>query len=281
MQSCATSYKYSYEDEDLPVFKGDFRIQNELENEELTNSIKVVSFNIEFAQNIDEALELLKEEPLKSADVLLLQEMDEEGTERLAENLNMTYAYYPAIYHPKYQKNVGNAILTKWEIKSSNKLKLPHPSTYPVPLEGKNYIFRKTATLAEIDIKGKIITFASTHAAAFNTTKKRMEFADAIASQIQKKNVQYAVVGGDFNSLGSADIDATVSPFTSSDFTWASQDIGMTVSEKKPILKMVPTDAFQLDHIFVKGLGINDAGKVGQEGVSDHLPIWVELEMED
>ena len=48
MQSCATSYKYSYEEEDSPVLKGDFRNQNEIE-EELTNSIKVVSFNIEFA----------------------------------------------------------------------------------------------------------------------------------------------------------------------------------------------------------------------------------------
>lgn len=280
LQSCATSYKYSYEEENQPVFKGDYRQYTNLENNIPYPTIKVVSFNIEFAQNIDEAIGLLSQEPLRSADVLLLQEMDEKGTEKLARNLNMTYAYYPAIFHPKYQKNVGNAILTKWDIKSSKKVKLPHPSTYPAPLEGKNYIFRKTATMANIDIRGDVITFASTHAAAFNTTQKRKEFAQAIAAQMKDNNVQCAVVGGDFNSLGSADIDATVGSFTASDFLWASQDIGMTISEKKPILNIVPVDAFQLDHLFVKGMCINDAGKVDQKGVSDHLPIWVDIEVE-
>lgn len=280
LQSCATSYKYSYEEVNLPLFEGDHRAHTAIADGSHYPTIKVVSFNIEFAQNIDEAINLLKEVPLNTADVLLLQEMDEQGTERIAKSLNMSYAYYPAIFHPKYGKNVGNAILTKWDIKSSQKIKLPHPSTYPALFKGKNYIFRKTATIATIEIQGELITFASTHAAAFNTTQKRKEFADAIASQMQGSNIKCAVVGGDFNSLGSADINATVGSFTSSEFLWASQFIGMTVSEKKPILRAIPVSAFQLDHLFVKGMCINDAGKVDQKGVSDHLPIWVDLEVE-
>ena len=245
-QSCATSYKYSYEEENTPEFKGDFRLHDTEDNVALYPTIKVVSFNIEFAQNIDEAIDLLQQEPLSSADVLLLQEMDESGTERLARSLNMSYAYYPAIFHPRYGKNVGNAILTKWKIEDSQKIKLPHPSTYPAPLEGKNYIFRKTATIANIDIRGELIAFASTHAAAFNTTKKRKEFAEAIVNRFTDSDVRCAVVGGDFNSLGGADVEATVHSFTSSDFRWASQDIGMTISKKKPILSVVPKKAFTL-----------------------------------
>jgi endonuclease/exonuclease/phosphatase family metal-dependent hydrolase len=282
LQSCVTSFKYSYEEENLPLFQGDYRIPEvEVEENELVNpSIKVVSFNIEFAQQMDKALELLQKEPLMNADVLLLQEMDEEGTELLAKKLKMNYAYYPAIYHPKYGQNVGNAILTKWDIKESQKIKLPHPSTYPAPLEGKNYIFRKTATVASIDIRGELITFVSTHSAAFNTTQKRREFADAIAAHFHDTDISCAVVGGDFNSLGSADISATVGSFLALDFLWASQFMGMTISKKKPILNAVPKAAFQLDHLFIKGMCVNDFGKVDQQGVSDHLPIWVELEVE-
>ena len=280
LQSCATSYKYSYEEENSPSFEGDYRLHSTLNDPVPYPSIKVVSFNIEYALNIDDALLLLQEEPLKSADVLLLQEMDEQGTERLAKSLNMSYAYYPAIYHPKYGKNMGNAILSKWDIKGSKKIKLPHPSTYPAPLEGRNYIFIKTATTADIEIHGQMITFVSTHAAAFNTTQKRREFAEAIASLIHRSGTKYAVVGGDFNSLGSADISATVGSFNNSNFLWASEYVGTTIGKKKPILRPVPSAAFQLDHLFVRGMCINDAGKIDQKGISDHLPIWVDLEVE-
>ena len=281
MQSCATSYKYSYEEENAPLFAGDYIDQNIMCVPGDNPSIKVVSFNIEFAQNIDEAIALLKQEPLVDADVILLQEMDEKGTDSIAKSLNMSYAYYPAIFHPKHGQNVGNAILSKWKIIESHKIKLPHPSSYPAPMKAKNYVFRKTATVAKIEIHGDIIVFASTHAAAFKTTLKKREFAKALASQIQDSEVAYAVVGGDFNSMGRADIDATVTPFISSNFLWASQFIGMTISTKKPILNFFSTDAFQLDHLFVKGMCINDIGKVNQIGVSDHLPIWAEMEVQD
>ncbi len=280
LQSCTTSYRYSYEEENLPVFKGDFREHSATEVNELYPTIKVVSFNIKFAQNIEEAITLLQEEPLNSADVILLQEMDELGTERLAKVLNMSYAYYPAVLHPKHGQNFGNAILSKWKIKNSQKFKLPHSGKYLAPFEGKNYLMRRTATIANIDIRGESIAFASTHAAVFNTTEKRKEIAQAIVSEMQDSNVKCAVVGGDFNCLGGADVDATVRTFTSSDFLWASQFLGVTINEMKPILRIIPKDAFQLDHLFVKGMCINDAGKVNQEGVSDHLPIWVDLEVE-
>jgi endonuclease/exonuclease/phosphatase family metal-dependent hydrolase len=279
LQSCSTSYKYSYEKAHFPSYTDDFRFEKEFKDTSSTSLIKVVSFNIEFAQNIEGAIALFLLEPLRSADVILLQEMDEKGTVELANHLCMNYVYYPAIYHPKHKQDVGNAILTKWKINNSQKLKLPHPSSYPIPFKGKNYLFRKTATVAEIEIRGDIIKFASTHAAAFNTTQKRREFAQALATVMDESTVDLAVVGGDFNSLGSADIHATTSSFTSKGFDWASEDIGMTVSSKKSILNLVPSSAFQLDHLFVKGMKVRDVGKVAQIEVSDHLPIWVELEI--
>src|SRR5687768_13920772 len=51
---------------------------------QLHDTLRIVSFNIEFAYNVDSAISVLKAEPsLQSADILLLQEMDGEATARI------------------------------------------------------------------------------------------------------------------------------------------------------------------------------------------------------
>lgn len=279
--SCKVSHKYSYEEDQSPRFAGDYRVHSEANAHTVNSLLRVVSFNIEFANNIEEAIVLLQAAPLKTADILLLQEMDEGGTERIARALNMTYVYYPAIFHPGHEKNVGNAILSKWPMPSDRKLKLPHPSSYPMPLKGENYIFRKLATIAQIAVDDHKIALASTHAAAFNTTDKRQQFAQAIVDDLESSPEDCMIVGGDFNSLGQADIQATANPFIEAGYQWASKDIGMTVSKKKPILSAVPKTAFQLDHLFVKGCKVERFGKVDQENVSDHLPIWIDIRLNE
>lgn len=276
--SACRSYTYSYEIENTPEYKGDFRSNQHASDFIKEDSINVVSFNIEFARNIEGAIKLFQDPPLQNADVILLQEMDEKGTAAIAQSMQMSYVYYPAIYHPIHKKNVGNAILSKWEILNSEKLMLPHPSWYPAPLKGKRYIFRKTATIADVVIQDQVIKFVSTHAAAFNTTNKRKEFAEALVRETSSNsNPQKVVIGGDFNSLGGADIHVTAQSFISKGFIWASAQLGKTISEKKSILKPLPSAAFQLDHLFVKGMTVVETGKVEQKSVSDHLPIYTVL----
>jgi len=276
--ACKTSYDLSYEKENEPFYLGNQVTPTHVSSEK--KSIIVVSFNIEFAQHIEAAIVLINSDPiLKNADILLLQEMDEAGTKKIAYELGMNYIYYPAIFHPKQQKNVGNAILSAYKIDFHKKLKLPHPSLYPSLKKSTNYIFRKTATIAQITIDDIPILFASTHGAAFNPTAKRRDFAEAIAADVDIREASHAVVGGDFNSFGAADIQATIHAFTSSGFYRATKQVGITVAEKKSILKLVPDPAFQLDHLFTKGFEVLSAGKVNQKEVSDHLPIWTELKI--
>jgi hypothetical protein len=59
---------------------------------------------------MEEAIELFQTNELEDLDVLLLQEMDEKGTDLLARALKMSYVYYPAIYIPGQEKNFGNSI---------------------------------------------------------------------------------------------------------------------------------------------------------------------------
>src|SRR6478609_4895649 len=53
--------------------------------------LRVVSFNIKLADDIDGAIEVLRTGELANADVLSLQEMDESGTERIARALHLNY----------------------------------------------------------------------------------------------------------------------------------------------------------------------------------------------
>jgi len=53
--------------------------------------IKVISYNISFAEHIDLAIRELGE--FEDADVILLQEMDEAGTELVAKSLKYDYVY--------------------------------------------------------------------------------------------------------------------------------------------------------------------------------------------
>ena len=273
--SCKTSYRYSYEQEELPKFTADFRKQS-ISNKGDSN-IKIVSFNIELSKEIEASIDLLQSGELADADILLLQEMDEHGVDEIAQALSLQYIYYPSSNHPKEKTNLGNSVLTKGEIIQTEKIKLPYPSAYPKPFQFKNYLFRKTATVAHILINGQTIIAASTHAPAVLPTPKRKVFAQELVRELELIDSDFLIVGGDFNTFGAADMEATVIPFKTEEYNWATKDIGSTVSEVKPILRSLPKSLFQLDHMFVKNLNVLNAGKLDQKGVSDHLPIWVEV----
>jgi hypothetical protein len=55
------------------------------------DTIRLVTFNIQFARHIDSAIALLRAEPLAHADVVTLQEMDAPGTQRIAAALGLSY----------------------------------------------------------------------------------------------------------------------------------------------------------------------------------------------
>src|SRR5687767_9964801 len=77
------------------------------------DTLRVVSFNVKYAERIDSAIVVLTtESALRDADVLLLQEMDAIGTRRIAEALGMSYVYYPAIFRHRSARDFGNAVLS-------------------------------------------------------------------------------------------------------------------------------------------------------------------------
>ena len=272
--SCKPSLKFSYEDISNPVYEGNYIVKDIYSERK---ELKVASFNIEFANKMEEAVNLLQSEELGDVDVLLLQEMDEAGTDLLARALNMAYVYYPAIFHPGQKKNVGNAVLSKRPILEHRKLKLPHPSLYPIIRKMKTYHFRKMATIAGIDVNGKMIYFYSSHGAAFNPSKNRKGMSEAFLNDAKNHGYTHCVVGGDFNSVGEGDINSISQVFTADGFSWPSKNLGRTIMKIRWFISFFPKKAFAADHIFAKGFETIESGKVNNHNVSDHMVIWANL----
>lgn len=217
------------------------------------DTLRIVSFNIEFALRVDSAIALLAgDSALRDADVVLLQEMDDAGTRRIAERLGLSYRYYPATFHLKYGRDVGNAILSRWPIVEDSKIVLPHRSRFVGT--------HRTATAATVRIGESLVRVYSTHLGTIANVgpEARRNQLRAILSDAEK--YPRVIIGGDLNYpwVGSVARERG--------YAWPT--------EKGPRTAIVG----RIDHIFLKGLVAPEraaAGTViGGPRASDHRPIW-------
>ncbi len=241
-----------------PRFAGDFSTRSP----EFSGTIKVVSYNISFAKEIDRAIyELTELDDLKDADIILLQEMDETGTEAIAQALGYNFVYYPASIHSRHDKNFGNAILAKWPIHASEKIILPHksPRNQEIRIAVKAFV-----TIDDL----QILTYSVHTETYWLGRQKRDAQIDALIKSIDP-GYQYILVGGDFNTLTLGSIKQLEESFSEIGMERATQGIGYT-AQYGPF-------KFMLDHIFTKGMVVIEAGKSEEAEASDHLPIWTKL----
>ncbi len=90
-------------------------------------SLRVVSWNLHFGENLDDVIATLeKASELQETDLLLLQEINAEGVERISRRLPYNYIYYPTVFSRKRQSEYGIAILSKWPLKDPEKIMLPN-----------------------------------------------------------------------------------------------------------------------------------------------------------
>jgi endonuclease/exonuclease/phosphatase family metal-dependent hydrolase len=218
------------------------------------DSLRVVSFNVAFAVKIDSAVALLTGEPvLRDADLILLQEMDAEGTRRIAEAVGMAYVYYPALLHWRTRRDFGNAVLSRWPIVEDAKLILPHRSRYAHT--------HRIAVAATIRVGTTPVRVYSTHLGTIADVSAAARRAQLRAILADAARYERVVVGGDMNS-GSVGRVAR-----ERGFTWATEAGPRT------------TRLGRWDHVFLRGLtvdGTSGAGTVlDARGASDHRPVWV------
>ena len=215
--------------------------------------LRIVSFNIKHAREIDRAIAVLDGDSLRDADIIALQEMDDTGVERIARALGLNYTYYPASVHPSTGRYFGPAVLSRWPIERSWKVLLPHA--------GWTRGQRRTATAAVVRVQGSPVLVYAVHLETpiqISDAERRDQALAVVADAATHPGP--VVVAGDFNG-------STVGPVLKREgYTWETARVGPTVS------------LFSWDHIFTRGLRRGTAVSSGVvadvHGASDHRPIW-------
>lgn len=247
--ACAPALNYM--EPDRPRYAGRFAA------EDADPAFRVVTFNVKFAREVDRAARLLREsEDLRGADVVALQEMDAEGTERIARALSMDYVYYPATRHPGTDRDFGNAILSRWPLSDDRKLVLPYHSRFSdmqriaVSATAATPLGPVRVYSVHLETPGRI------------TGVNRQRQAAAVVRDAER--YPRVIVAGDFNSRAVGEV------FEWYGFRWTTKDLGNTIS------------FFSWDHVFVRGLDVvrKSVGVVrDNQGASDHLPVWAILDV--
>jgi len=218
---------------------------------ETPESLRVVTFNIKFAKEIDKAIEVLRDTPeLQNADFIALQEMDDQGTDRIAKALHMNAVYYAASLHPVSQKPFGPAILSKWPIEEKWKLILPHQTHIRSQ--------KRVATCAIVRVGSTKVRVYSLHLEApFRVReRKRREQAEAVLEDATNWTGP-VVIAGDLNDSLLNDL------FEKAGYVRGTKGLGPTVGP------------LEFDHVFAKDVGpMLRAGKSDAKGASDHRPVW-------
>ena len=252
----------NYLGQNVPFYSGNFAIESPQSAEHLT----VISYNISYGRNIEQALhEIRKFTSQKTPDILLLQEMDETGTEKFGHELQLNYVYYPAAVEPKYKRNFGNAVLSRWPIVESQKLILPH-----ISLSDR---MKRVATRATIRIQDIDVIAYSIHTEPVFILPKFKENQCFAILEDTGSQARVVIVGGDFNAFTEAYAEKLEKRFSRAGFVRASKGSGYTFVRFG--FKMPP------DQILTKGFVVKSAGKFAEAKASDHLPVWVILRPEN
>jgi endonuclease/exonuclease/phosphatase family metal-dependent hydrolase len=232
-------------------------------------SLEVVTFNIQLSKRVDDAIFELSETPeLADADFVLLQEMDDLGVERMARLLEYDYVYYPASVQSKNHRNFGNAVLSRWPIREAGRVDLP--------LENPKNHQRRIAVWADVVIDGREIRVYSVHTATiWLRTDEREDQARTLAEEAGEADPDRPViVGGDFNTVSGHDVRALRAAFADAGLACASEGVDHTRSLLWGLRHVT------MDHVFVRGLTMRSCGRAASTEASDHLPVWVRLELD-
>jgi endonuclease/exonuclease/phosphatase family metal-dependent hydrolase len=220
------------------------------------DSLRVVTFNVHYSQQMDHVTQLLDTSPmLRGADIIVLEEMNEDAAASTAEALGMNYVYYPALLHPVPKKDFGNAILSRWPIVDDEKLILPSKS---MTRGGQRVAVAATVVVGTERVRVFARRSATPRTAA-PPARKIFRPRRILASA---EGYDRVIVAGDMNSH---DLVGTL--FTNAGYFWPSRSTGPTTHK-----------LFAVDHVFSRGFTVGGSAAVQENlGASDHLPVWASL----
>lgn len=229
------------------------------------DSIRVVSWNIQYGEDLVQALAEIRANPdLVRADILLLQEMDTDGVRFLADSLGLNYVYSPAAVHPHHKELFGNAVLSRWPVLDQTVTVLPHAT----PVSGH----RRIAVAARLDLGlGRRLTAISVHTATvISDQADRLEQAAAALDSLAAGDIP-VIVAGDFNTVTDYDVAQLRRLGRKRGYRHLRLPPGPTIANR---YKRFPGSTPVLDHIFHRGLTPGSRGVARETLASDHYPVW-------
>ena len=258
---CGCEIAKNYEDPAGPRYAGDFVTAAPVAGPVL----RVVTYNLALGEEVDTAIAALSRPPLAGADVVLMQEMDAPGVERIARALGLRYVYYPSFVQ-RDGDDFGNAVLTRWPLLFDRKVLLPSYDPYVHS--------RRAAVLAVVELAGHRAVVASMHTHTLGTglgarLDQSEALCDALDAAAAEAGAPLRFVGGDFNTPDPGAASQTVELFRERDYAWASEGAGSTVDWALGSLTS--------DFLFAQGATALARGVDRGETGTDHRPIWVEF----
>lgn len=228
-----------------------------------TDSIRVVSWNIQFGVNVEAATRELAEYPaMQDADIILLQEMDEVGTAAMAASLSLNWVYAAPGVHKQSGRNFGNAVLSPWPLGTPDVVRLPYKSA----VNGQVRVLVHT----DVTVCGMSIDVGSVHTEVPSlSSPKRLRQFDQIGLAASSWPNRRLVIGGDFNTITKRGVRAVAERMAAVGAERVTEGVGPTLRRRG--------QEFALDHVFARGLRRIDAGVVHGTTASDHRPLWVML----
>ncbi len=244
--------------------------------------IKVITWNIWRGKYLDGVIDFLKS---SNADIIGLQEIieDESLTSRenlaqiIAKSLGYNYVYCKAFTTDRHMPiyDIGNAILSKYEIQNTMCIELSGLSDY----KSDSTTEPRNAIKAEITINNRTLTILNTHLAYSHELKPFELRTKQVEKLIPPIKSQNTILMGDFNSmLENEEMKRIQEVIPNAD----------TSTEKQATWSVYPTDykgfivkglEYRIDNIFVS----NDIRVVNfaieSSRASDHLPISVLVEI--
>ncbi len=239
----------------------------------LPERMRLVSYNLHGppTKRIPEMIELLQSHPaLKDAPILSLQEVnrDHSGSgnkdmaRELAQALKMHFAYAVEIEHGKGGGVRGLAILSRYPLSQVERVQLP--------VEGPGGR-RRIALGATVELGQKRLRVYSLHLETRISAKKRVLQLQGLLDNARKYSDLPIAVLGDFNTYASGHTRRVFQLMEEDGFRCPLK------GDKKTIQKAFFV-RLKLDWIFLKNLTPLAADVEAQIAVSDHRPLWVDID---
>ncbi len=240
--------------------------------------VRVATYNVhmESAKAIQEAIQ--KNTQLRTADILLLQEIEAhegEGTsraEQVAKALEMSFAYAPG-YGLRSGGSHGVAILSRFPLRDVQVIELPF---FHVVVNSA----RRVALAATISMSGHDVRIISVHLDnRINPGKRKRQMEPALEAAREFQGP--VIIAGDLNTSPFCWVGSLV-PIPCGLQDNAMEERAHHNGLASPVANIGATSTWlsmKLDAIYTRGFTERASAVESSVRLSDHFPMWVDLEL--